>query len=299
MSGSKSGRIASLIVRIAARQQQIAPGIEVVEGIFPADFLAVQTTREGGASAPPYASFNLASHVGDDPLAVSQNRQRLEKCCATIPAWLEQVHGVKVANLDAREPLGKGRIAQADAAISTRAGWSCAVLTADCLPILVARERSPGCAAIHAGWRGLHGGVIEETLSAMLACNPVPDRWSFWLGPCIGPQAYEVGDDVRQAFLQEDSLAVSAFRPRAGVGGKYLADLRLLAEQRIVRWFADRPQAVLTIESENGTKRQANDRPIRIARSSECTVLDRGRYFSFRRDRETGRMASLIAYRSI
>lgn len=300
--------MAQMIERVPAQYRSIAPGIWAIEGVFPSRLLAIQTSREGGLSQPPYASFNLAGHVGDDPAAVASNRQILEKCCATFLVWLDQVHGTQVADLDGLNfPPNPGPAPTADAAIAGQPGRMCAVLTADCLPILVAREGAAGCAAIHAGWRGLCAGVIEETLSAMLAKNPSPDQWRFWLGPCIGPEAFEVGPEVRQTFLQRDSAADSAFTPRAGAGQKYFADLRLLAEQRILQWFVNHPQALLTLESESAAKseplKQADflgpSRPIRIAQSDACTFFDRDHYFSFRRDRETGRMASMIGYKSI
>lgn len=292
--------IPQLIERVNAESQPIAPGIEAIKGVFPDGLLAIQTRREGGISLAPFDCFNLGDHVGDDPSAVTCNRQRLEKLCATNPTWMAQIHGIAVANLDALAPaLGPGGHPQADAAIATLPGRACAVLTADCLPILVARETSRACGAIHAGWRGLCGGVIEATLSAMFNTHPQPDRWRFWLGPCIGPNAFEVGEDVRLAFIKEDPGAASAFSPRADVSGKYFADLRLLAEQRIVRWFSSRPNAVLTVGSLSLLNPRSVDRPIRIARSHACTFHEQQHYFSYRRDRQTGRMASMIGYKSI
>ena len=292
--------VGQLIQRVVPQFRPIAPGIKAVTGVFPQGFLAIQTTREGGVSQPPFGSFNLAGHVGDDPQALAQNRKRLEKYCATFPVWLNQVHGIQVADLDApRLSDGPPQTVQADAAISNQPGRVCAILTADCLPILVAREHSRGFAAIHAGWRGLCAGVVEQTLSAMLARDPRPDCWSFWLGPCIGPDAFEVGAEVRRAFLEKNAAADQGFRPLADAGAKYLADLRLLAEQRIGQWFASRPHALLTIGSGREGPLHPDHQPIRIGRSDECTVSASQRYFSFRRERETGRMASLITRLSI
>lgn len=288
--------IPQLIERVNAKHRLIAPGIEAIEGVFPDGLVAIQTHREGGGSLAPFDSFNLGDHVGDDPSAVARNRQRLEKLCATNPTWLSQTHGIAVVNLDV---LGPSDQPEADAAITTLPGRGCAVLTADCLPILVSREASPACAAIHAGWRGLCAGVIESTLSAMFNTNPQPDRWRFWLGPCIGPNAFQVGEDVRLAFIREDPAAASAFIPQADARGKYLADLRLLAEQRIFRWFSSRPDAVLTIGSVGFSDSPSADRPIRIARSDACTFQEPQHYFSYRRDRYTGRMATMIGYQSI
>lgn len=301
MNGKPDISLAALTERVTAGSRLIAPGIEAIEGVFPKTFLAIQTRRQGGVSPAPYDSFNLGGHVGDDPWAVHQNRQRLEKCCATIsPVWLGQVHGTQVADLDTLAPSSAGRPPpQADASIAGDPGRACAVLTADCLPILVARELHPACAAIHAGWRGLSAGVIEAALSSMLAKNPAPDRWSFWLGPCIGPEAFEVGEDVLRAFAEADPQAILAFRPRAAAPGKYLADLRLLAEQRLLHWFVTHTQALLTAGSESSNAPSQQSRPIRIARSNACTVFEPNDFFSFRRDRETGRMASLIGRQSI
>ncbi|MBU3724924.1 MAG: hypothetical protein FGM18_05365 [Burkholderiaceae bacterium] len=270
--------------------------MEAIEGIFPSGIVAFQTTRLGGTSQGPFDRFNLGGHVGDDPEMVAQNRQRLEKCCATFPVWLNQIHGTGVVDLDHHEASPDGTTGPlADASVSSRSGRACAVLTADCLPILVARSRSSGCAAIHAGWRGLNNGVIEATLWALFSRDPTPDCWSFWMGPCIGPEAFEVGEDVRQAFVQRDLAADTAFLARADGSGKYLGDLRRLAEQRIQQWFTRHPHALVTL----GSERAAGERPIRLAASHECTVRTPDRFFSFRRDRVTGRMASLIALQTI
>lgn len=184
----------------------------------PAGVRALSTLRGGGVSAPPYASLNLGSHVGDVPAAVAENRRRLRAAGAlpAEPVWLSQVHGARVRDLDADEVPG-----EADAAITRRAGRVCAVLTADCLPVLLACASGDAVAAVHAGWRGLAGGVIEATVRAL---GSAPASILAWLGPAIGPEHFEVGPEVHEALLQQDPAAGSAFERNAR--GRHLADLR-------------------------------------------------------------------------
>ncbi len=222
---------------------------------------ALSTTRQGGASGAPWAAFNLGEHVGDDPAAVRANRLRL---CATLPEeprWLSQVHGTRCVDA-ALTSAGE----QADASFARRRGVVCAVQTADCLPVLLCDERATVIGAAHAGWRGLAAGVIEATVMAM---DEPGERLMAWLGPAIGPGAFEVGGEVRAAFLAHDPRAEDAFV--ATGGGKWLCDIYLLARQRL---------AALGIR--------------RIAGADFCTVRDGERFFSYRRDGITGRMASLI-----
>jgi YfiH family protein len=217
----------------------------------------------GGASQAPYACFNLGRNVGDDPLAVAENR-RILKSRAGLPAepsWLAQVHGVTVADLDSAGPDGP-----ADAAITRRSGKVCAILTADCLPIVFASDAGDAVAAAHAGWRGLAAGVIGATVCAMAA---PPERLIAWLGPAIGLAHFEVGAEVREAFLKTDSGAGDAFEAKAG--GKFMADLAMLARRQ------------LEALGVNG-----------IYGGSECTYARADRYFSHRRDGVTGRQATLI-----
>lgn len=228
----------------------------------PANVRAVVTTREGGCSTGPYASFNLATHVGDEERSVWQNRERLR---ATLklpqePGWLQQVHGTQVVQLPTPAIL------EADASVSRQAGLACAILTADCLPVLLCDEAGSVVAAAHAGWRGLLNGVLENTIAAM-ACSP--SQVMAWLGPAIGPGAFEVGGEVRDAFIQKNVNADAAFQPSAS--GKFMADLYALAEQRL---------------------KAAGVR--RIYGGGECTHRDAQRFYSFRREARCGRMASLI-----
>jgi purine-nucleoside/S-methyl-5'-thioadenosine phosphorylase / adenosine deaminase len=217
----------------------------------------------GGASRAPYAGFNLGDHVGDDPLAVAENRRllRREARLPAEPAWLTQVHGISVADLDA-----VGRYGSADAAITAQVGKVCAILTADCLPIVFATDSGDRVAAAHAGWRGLAAGVIGATVSALGA---PPERLIAWLGPAIGPGHFEVGEEVREAMLKADPGASEAFK--LGMRGRFMADLSLLARRQLKN---------LGVE--------------RVFGGAECTYAHPERYFSHRRDGVTGRQATLI-----
>jgi YfiH family protein len=227
----------------------------------PARVCAASTLRAGGVSAPPYASFNLGDHVGDDAVAVAANRERLLAALglATVPAWLEQVHGTRV-----RRP---GEVdCRADASFETRPGRACVVMTADCLPVLLCNERGTAVAAAHAGWRGLAAGVLEQAVAAF---DDDPSALLAWLGPAIGPKAFEVGDEVRARFVAADADAAACFG--AGRPGHWLADIYALARLRLRR-------AGLT----------------RVSGGDRCTFSEAQSFFSYRRDGITGRMASLI-----
>lgn len=230
----------------------------------PANVRAVSSTRGGGASAGPYASLNLGDHVGDLPGAVHANRERLARVCEWPgdPVWLDQVHGADVY----RATSTPEQAPRCDAAVAVGPGRVCAVLTADCLPVLLS-DSAGGCvAASHAGWRGLAAGVLEATVAAM----PVPaGQIMAWLGPAIGPDRFEVGDEVRAAFVSVDPGAEAAFR--ANDRGRWMADLYLLARRRLAA-------AGVTAVSGGGY----------------CTFEDEQRFFSYRRDGITGRMATLI-----
>ncbi len=226
----------------------------------PANVRAGSTSRLGGVSLPPYDSLNLALHVGDDPAHVACNRQRL--ALPAEPVWLDQVHGLVV--VDAGQDFVSPP--QADAAYSHTAGRICAVMTADCLPLLICDRQGQEVAAIHAGWRGLLGGIIENTLACLAA--PAAELL-VWLGPAIGPQAYEVGEEIRQAFVQHSPRAAEAFV--ASRAGHWWMDICALARQRL---------AAKGITAVYGGQR--------------CTFADREHYFSYRRDGVTGRMASVI-----
>jgi len=224
---------------------------------------AVSTTRLGGVSAGPYAGLNLGDHVGDAPVAVAANRAALARWLdlPASPAWLRQMHGTRVvAAGHVSAPL------EADASVARGPGVVCAVMTADCLPVLFC-DRAGGCvAAAHAGWRGLVAGVLEATVDAL----PAPASGLMaWLGPAIGPQRFEVGADLRAVFVGQDPGNAAAFAPVPG--GRWRADLYRLAENRL------RLKGVTEVYG-----------------GGFCTHTDAQRFYSYRRDRTTGRMASLI-----
>lgn len=222
------------------------------------------TTRHGGVSTGAYASLNLGDHVGDDPSAVTENRRRVAAALPAAPLWLSQVHGLTV--LEVGGEFATGRAPEADAAFSRRTGTVCAVMTADCLPVFICDRSGSVVAVAHAGWRGLLGGVLEQTVRAMTC--PGTELLA-WLGPAIGPGAFEVGDEVRSAFVSAHDEAAAGFEVRQP--GKWLADIYLLARQALAR-------VGVTAVYGGGC----------------CTASDAARFFSYRRDGVTGRMASLI-----
>ncbi len=227
---------------------------------------ALITTRQGGVSQGAFAGFNLATHVGDAPELVAQNRARLSAKIQATPVWLNQVHGTRV--VDAALFSGAGLPPDADAAFSRQAGHACLVMSADCLPVLFCAQAGNVVAAAHAGWRGLLAGVLENTVKAM----GVPGTSiSAYLGPAIGPRAFTVGDEVYRAFVAQNELAQAAFVPASSSGTRWRADLYQLARQRL---------AALGMTSIYGGK--------------FCSFTEGERFFSYRRDAQTGRMASLI-----
>ena len=236
----------------------------VPEWPAPANVGSLVTTRSGGLSRGVFSSLNLGDHVGDDPAAVAANREKVLARVGARPVWLNQVHGRRV--VDVAACLAGSPPFEADAAFSRRPGAACAIMTADCLPVLFCDEDGTVVAAAHAGWRGLQAGVLEATIESMGVCAR---RVMAWLGPAIGPEAFEVGDEVREAFVAVAPEAADAFKPASE--GKWLCDLYRLARQRLLG-------RGLT----------------RIFGGGLCTVTDRDRFYSYRRDGQTGRMASLI-----
>ena len=226
---------------------------------------ALITTRAGGVSGGAYAGMNLGMCTGDAVEDVARNRALLRQSLPAEPLWLRQMHGTRVA-----EPDRTDGSREADAAVARRPGSVCAVLTADCLPLLMCDEEGSVVAAVHAGWRGLSSGVIEQALRVM---DRPRAALLAYLGPAIGPAAYEVGAEVRAAFIAADRggdpEAEAAFAP--GKPGKFYADLYALARQRLAR---------------SGV--------VRVYGGGYCTYTERERFFSYRRDGATGRMASLI-----
>lgn len=227
----------------------------------PVSVKALVTTRAGGVSRAPYDTLNLGIAVGDDPEYVSENRARFRALLPAEPRWLRQVHGIRV--VDAATIT---TIVEADGSHTTAPGVVCVVQMADCMPVLFADRAGTRVAAAHAGWRGLAGGVLDEAVRAL---DTDPAELIAWMGPAIGPTAFEVGDDVRDAFLASSPEYHAAFVPHAP--GKWLADLFLLGKQRLL---------ALGIGAIHG--------------GGLCTVTDSRRFFSHRRDRISGRMAAAI-----
>lgn len=227
----------------------------------PLNVKALQTTRAGGVSSPPYDSLNLGDHVGDAPLAVERNRILLNRLLPSEPVWLNQVHGTVVASADRASCLP-----QADACIARHRAAVCVVMTADCLPVLLCDTQGSVVGVAHAGWKGLAAGVIEATVQAMEAA---PENIMAWLGPAISRDEFEVGDEVRAAFLAKQPQGAAAFIP--GPSGKWFADLYALGRLRL---------------NALGIKK--------IYGGGSCTYRERDRYFSYRRDGVTGRMGTFI-----
>ena len=235
----------------------------------PANVKALQTTRAGGNSVAPYDSFNLGDHVGDAPLTVARNRMLLNTLLPSEPVWLEQVHGIIVANADnasCKPQACPEPSRRADACIARHRAAVCVVMTADCLPVLLCDKQGSVVGAAHAGWKGLAAGVIEATVQAM---HVAPQNLLAWLGPAISQDAFEVGDEVRALFVDADPQASAAFIP--GQHGKWFADIYALARLRL---------NTLGITQIYG--------------GDYCTYRDAERFFSYRRDGVTGRMGSFI-----
>ncbi len=219
------------------------------------------TTRNGGVSAGAYASFNLGLSSGDDITAVYANRRKLRACLPQEPKWLRQLHGARAVLAD-----GRTDIPEADAAIARNPETVCVVMIADCMPLLLCDRAGSVVAIAHAGWRGLSAGIIETT---MLKMDVAPGELLAYLGPAIGPAAFEVGSDVRDAFIADDPAAAGAFKPHRM--DKWLADLFKLARLRLAR---------------SGVRQ--------VFGGDFCTYSDATRFYSYRRDKATGRMAAMI-----
>jgi polyphenol oxidase len=236
---------------------------------------AVMTAREGGVSAAPFNWLNLGSAAGDDQAAVRANRERFAAAIGATPVFLKQVHGARVVRLSAIDASPGAPVHEADASVTTEPGIACTVLVADCLPVLLAAPQGRAVAAAHAGWRGLSGGVVDAALKAVCEAGAcAPDEVHAWLGACIGPRRFEVGADVLQAFgVDARSADPLRFAAAPAVNGvpKWLANLAQLARDRLARAGV-----------------------VRVTGGRWCTVEDASRFFSFRRDRVTGRMAAAI-----
>ena len=251
---------------MALRDAMASAGLDwiVPDWEAPRDVCAISTTRNGGVSLGPRASLNLGRSVGDDTEAVAENRRRLARFLPAEPQWIHQTHGTTVATLGAA--TAHGQAPMADAAVTRERGVVCAIMTADCLPVVFADRQGRAVGIAHAGWRGLSLGVLEATIEAMGKLGSKPDDLIAWLGPAIGPARFEVGADVRDRFCDEDRDAEIAFAP--SVPGKWLADLYGLARMRLSR---------------GGVRR--------VSGGGYCTQTEATRFFSHRRERDNGRMA--------
>lgn len=231
----------------------------------PKSVRALVSTRVGGVSEGAYSSFNLGLHVGDAAQAVIENRERLQQMLGTIypPQWLEQVHGV-----EAVRAIAKGGVLEGDAVFTEQIGLPCAVLTADCLPVFFCNQSGSQVAVAHAGWRGLASGVLEATLAKF---KVVLTEIIVWLGPAIGPEYFEVGSEVRELFIRHLPQTAQAFIPNKERSGHWFADLYQLARLRL---------EALGVRQISG--------------GDYCTYRDAKRFYSYRRDKITGRMASLV-----
>jgi purine-nucleoside/S-methyl-5'-thioadenosine phosphorylase / adenosine deaminase len=252
----------------------VAAGLDWIVPDWPVSsrVCALTTTRNGGVSTGPYATLNLGfttsqRATGDTTAAIDENRRRVECFLPSPPVWLDQIHETKVAIVeDANTVRMRAQPPAADAAVTRERDVVLAVLTADCLPVLLAERLGRAIGIVHAGWRGLARGVVENAIAAM---EVAPEDLVAWLGPAIGPTAFEVGADVLAAFVDADPHAATSFN--AGLDGKWFADLYALAHRRLeVAGIGD------------------------IHGGGFCTYTDTARFFSYRRDRETGRMATLL-----
>jgi YfiH family protein len=245
----------------------------------PDNVVAFTTTRNGGVSGAPYASFNLGDHVGDQAQLVAHNRRRLREDCSlpSEPVWLVQTHSTRVLDLDLdnqvstdlisdKLPAGKFPSNEADAAITSRAGCVCAVMTADCMPLFLCSRDGSKVAVVHAGWRGIADGIIERAVQKFE--QPASSILA-WAGPTIGPQHFEIGDDVRQQLAGPDGAYTRSIK--SSNNGKWLADLYVLAGFRLAQLGV-----------------------IEFGYDGSCTYADQQQFFSYRRDNLTGRMASII-----
>lgn len=246
------------------------PDALVAHWPLPANVRAMCSTRAGGRSTGPYESLNLGDHVGDDPQRVAHNRALFQQASGARPVYMKQVHGTRVVAIDGSSEDGL----EADGCTTAARGIACTIMVADCLPVLLAAQDGSRVGAAHAGWRGLAGGVIEATVRALL--DPSQRDASTllaWLGPCIGPESFEVGPEVKAAFEAHAPHAAHHFK--AYRDGKWLADLPALARMRL------HALGVTRIHGNDGTR-------------AWCTVSDPSRFFSHRRDRVSGRFAAAI-----
>jgi polyphenol oxidase len=255
---------------------------------------ALMSTRQGGVSQGPWESLNLGSAVGDDPAAMADNRARFAASLGATPVFLQQVHGCRVVELGAAHTAARAPIEQADAAVTRAPGIACTVLVADCLPVLLAAANGRAVGAAHAGWRGLAGGVVESALQALCElarCRP--REVLAWLGPCIGPRRFEVGEDVMLAFAGSPTHGgLPRFVPheperllRPAAGGAQRPGCTSDSDGA-VRWLADLSQLA--------RDRLAAAGVVQVTGGHWCTFEEASRFFSFRRDGVCGRMGAAV-----
>ncbi len=251
----------------------ISPDFIVPKWPAPANVHALQTTRKAGYSLAPYNSLNFGTHVKDNPMHVAQNRQLLSQLLPSEPVWLNQVHGIEVVDAANTNCVDINCIPSADASFTTQKNVVCVAMTADCLPVLLCDKAGSVVAAVHAGWRGLCDGVLEASIHELCRTAQLkPADLMAWLGPAIGPKAFEVGAEVRAQFVGKDKNAASAFKLQ---GNKFLANIYQLATLRLNN---------LGVAHIYGGGYDEDF----------CTFSDEERFFSYRRDGDTGRMATLI-----
>ena len=242
---------------------------------------SVMSCRAGGVSLAPFDSLNLGAAVGDDPSCVSVNRARFHQVCGARPVFLKQVHGARVVQLTAADARVDAVLLEGDASVTTESGLACTVQVADCLPVLFASPDGRAVGAAHAGWRGLAGGVLQATALAVCElAGCAPADLSVWLGPCIGPRRFEVGADVLAGFgldVRDERPAPRFVRHAVPVGDP---------SARVPKWLADLPGLARDRLNALGVAK--------VSGGQWCTLEDASRFFSFRRDRVTGRMAAAI-----
>lgn len=232
---------------------------------LPANISAITSTRNGGFSTGPYKGLNLGNHVGDDPELVEKNRKWLveQHFLPTQPVWLNQTHSTKVVTVDKWTP----EALDADGIFTATPGIVCSIMTADCLPILLANKQGTEVAAVHAGWRGLADGILKNALDFFSN----PDDVIGWVGPAISQQFFEVGKEVVEHFVELDSNSIVAFEPKQDAAGKWMGNLPLIAKQKLLQFGVSD-----------------------VVLSDLCTYTDKDQFFSYRRDGQTGRQASFI-----
>jgi len=236
----------------------------------PTKIKALVTTRQGGVSPAPFVSFNIAEHVGDKPENVQYNRQLLKQNLPSEPLWLNQIHSTKVVNYNHFEQHPTTGIINADGSYATEANQVCVVMTADCLPVFICNKQGTIVSVVHAGWKGLLAGIIEQAINKVIAASQCQaEDIIIWLGPAIGPERFEVGAEVRSAFSDKQTITDCFYKTRTK--DKYLADIYQLAIKRL---------SAMGIEN--------------VTQSNYCTYNDEHLFYSYRRDGQTGRMASII-----